>query len=188
MDQRKEGVVDAFYCCGKRVFIPRTADIPWSLRPYGVYAQDVQSVLNGVEPWETGEDPIETEGLDGCPVGPMAVRVPPGCTRAWGVHVAHKAKTPGLSPFVPREAPGIEFVRGVITVELTGSPGQPILTRAYGGEYTPPLPWMTSAGNAPGGRAECLRYWRKYAYVVSSAVLIRSGTLTTVPPEWFSQP
>ena len=101
----------------------------------------------------------------------------------WGVHRGHQAARPGLSPFVDRPVPANWL--GKITVELVGTPETPLLVRAYGGEYTPPLPWMRSAQEATGGEAAAQKYWRTHAYLLVEDSLILPGTRTVNAPQWF---
>ena len=159
----------------------RYADVERVMQPNGKYAPLVQQLLDTIQPWKKDEDPIETMEFNEA-ILPMAV--PTNGTRPiWGVHVGHKAMRPGLSPFVEASVPSA--LLGAITVELSGPMNDVILTRAYGGEYTPPLPWMTSAREAHRGRRECREYWQTHAYLLRNPSLIRTRTRTTIAPEWF---
>jgi hypothetical protein len=169
---------------GRLVTIVRTADLPKTMRPDGRFARFVQHALNTVPEWEQGEDPIETLEFDEAVLPAMAI---PTKDRqiVWGVHVGHKARTPGLSPFM-------DDLRGVVlsnelTLELAGTPDAPLLTRGYAGKYTPPLPWMNSARSADGGQQFCLEYWQTHGYVSPRLTLIRPGTKTYNPPLWFGR-
>jgi hypothetical protein len=100
-----------------------------------------------------------------------------------GVHKGHRARKLGLSPFLNRWI-DLELL-GYVTIELEGDSGKPLLTRAYGGDYTPPLPWMSSAQDAIGGRAACRKYWTTHAYLNRSKNLILPGTQTSEVPSWY---
>lgn len=175
--------MDGYTYRGRRVQIAQYADIERLLRPDGAYAPFVQDLINRIDPWTQRENPIET-GEFNKPIRPMTVPIG-NAPVIWGVHRGHKAMSPGLSPFVKLFDPQPQRP-GLITVEFVGSPRHPVLTRAYRGEYTPPLPWMKSNGDAPGGAAECKKYWKSHAYVLSeNSSLIREGTQTTTAPHWF---
>jgi hypothetical protein len=168
---------------GENLKISPYADMPRTMRPGGLFEYQVQELISSITPWEDGDDPIETMEFD-IPIHPMAL--PRGyAVVTWGVHRGHRAKNPGLSPFVTRGTP--HELMGIITVELKGTPESPLLTRAYGGDYTPPLPWMTSAKEAPDGVQECRDYWQTHAFLMRSSSLIAAGTLTKTPPEWFTR-
>ena len=167
----------------RRLPIARYADIPYELRPGGPKAELVQRLLETVTPWRDGDNPIETRRFD-YPIAPMAIPVPSNVRITWGVHRGHKARHPQLSPFIEvRSVP--QQLKGLLTIELEGSAEQPLLTRAYGGDYTPPLPWMTSAKDADGGKAACIRFWREHAYLHRGG-LIKPGSTTRTPPAWYT--
>lgn len=166
---------------GKNLKIDHFADIQRTMRPGERFSQQVQELLDDIEPWKEGRDPIETMHFDNVPILPMAV--PRGYAKVvWGVHRGHRARRPGLSPFVDRGVP--HELMGWITLEFKGPADDPILTRAYGGDYTPPLPWMVSAGDAEGGIPECLKYWQTNAYLSKNYGLIQGGSRTRFAPEW----
>ncbi|MBL8159984.1 hypothetical protein JNJ66_06015 [Candidatus Saccharibacteria bacterium] len=180
---------------GARVLIAGTADMPRTMRPGGRFSGLVQELLDEIDPWRGSQHIIETLWDTGEPVLPMAVPVL-GRRRIWGVHVRHRAREPKLSPFVAprtkwvnqgdRRVEAITEPTGPLTIELTGTVDKPTLIRAYGGEYTPPLPWMSSADKAEGGRDACLAFWMEHAYLMSTDALIREGSRTTRPPRWFA--
>lgn len=171
---------------GHAVRMTHFSDIPYELRPGGRYADLVQRVLNGTQPWRSGDDPIEEVRFPGSRIRPMAILVPSGIKRSWGIHRGHKARSPQLSPFVDLDARYIDSkLLGYVTIELTGPCDDPLLIRAYGGTYTPPLPWMRSAHQADGGVKMCTRYWRTYAYLSYRFEMIRPGSRTGVAPDWF---
>ncbi len=167
---------------GSTLAVARHADIPCYFRAGGMLARYVQIVLDKTEPWDEGDNPIETERFV-ARIYPMAVRVRQQPV-VWGVHVGHKARKPQLSPFAIDDSLLGSDLLGYLTLELEGSGDNPLLTRVYGGRYTPPLPWMTSAGDADGGREACRLYWRNHAYLDRRGTLIKKGTRTTTPPSW----
>lgn len=172
-----------WHCLGAPVKMARTADIPNEFRPSGRYAGLVQEVLDGVTSWKRGEDPIEMVDFSGQAFRPLTVPIPAGKSPIWGVHVGHKAKIPGLSPFV---RPNGGWPRtNTVTLELAGTPKQPVLIRVYSGAYTPPLPWMSSARNADGGHDACVEFWRRNAYLLYSGRLIAPNTTESSPPPWW---
>lgn len=175
----------AFLYNGVPVAVPWTADIPYELRAEGNLAHCVQAILDATEPWEDGQNPVETAAFDER-ITPIAISTT-GRRVMWGIHKGHKAKKPRLqpSPFVQGDRRILGERIGLLTIELYGSPEHPRLVRAYGGDYTPPLPWMSSAPDAIGGRDACLDYWRQHAYRDVSSRLIVAGTMTRTPPKWF---
>ena len=168
---------------GRRLEVARYADMPHTMRPNGKYHTLVQELIHSIKPWDEGEDPIETMEFDES-IYPMAL--PRGYADVtWGVHRGHRARVPGLSPFVQRGIP--HELMGFITVELVGTPEEPLLVRAYGGDYTPPLPWMVSAKNADGGLAAGQKYWQSHAYLMQNRSIIREGSETSEAPNWFRE-
>lgn len=162
------------------VSIPFTADIPTDFRPGRSRAHTVQQLLDMTDPWKDGDDPIETNQVDGrmrCLTVPNDGRQP-----IWAVHVGHKARQPQLSPFIETR---IQPLTQLLTIELAGTPERPRLVRVYPGDYTPPLPWQNSAKDADGGREYCLTYWRSHSYLFSPRV-VQGRTCTTTPPNWFT--
>jgi len=177
----------AFIYRGQPLAVSGYADISRDMRPNGKYGPLVQSILDETEPWENGENPIEQKKFQEF-IWPMAVSIPATTPRVWGVHIGHHARQPGLSPFAMRRIDWKDA--GRITVELEGSGDSPRLTRVYGGDYTPPLPWMASAKDALGGVPACREYWQTHAFFSYSSnfVLIKSGTRTDIAPYWFNAP
>lgn len=167
---------------GKNLKISRFADIPYDMRPGGTYSREVQRILDSTELWKEGDNPIETMWFQ-LPIFPAAVPIH-GAEVVWGIHKGHRAREPKLSPFINK--PVDRRLMGFITVELERSGDRPLLTRVYGGDYTPPLPWMVSAKDADGGRGACRRYWRSHAYLDRGARLIRVGTRTKIQPSWLT--
>lgn len=169
---------------GRRVEIPRVADVSAQMMPDGLYGALVQATLNGVDPWEREQSPIETVEFGGEFIKPMAVPIA-GQEVRWGVHLYHKAAQPQPSPFV--EQFDMEAVpTNLLTIELCGTPEKPVLVRAYGGDYIPPLPWMASAKKADGGLKACWDFWRARAYYSPGFKLIKRKTHATALPEWFT--
>lgn len=165
------------------VLISPTADIPTDLRTRGDNAHLVQVALNSLPPWRGGEEPSHTVALD-TPLEAMVTEIRSGDLIIWGVHVGHKAKNPGFSPFVLR-APHAEE-NGFITIQLEGSPARPVLTRAYGGQYAPPLPWMYTARHSSRVDQEQGReFWRTHAYASEYGGLVQRGSRTYRAPWWF---
>lgn len=170
----------------KPIRIAGHADIARQYRPDGALATYVQQAIDGVEPWNRGDNPIETVKFETVRIYPMAIRTDRLTeSPVWGVHVGHKAQRPGLSPFVEGHVRVDPQLLGYLTIEFDGTAPVPVLTRVYGGEYTPPLPWMGSAKSADGGVSSCFRYWRSHAYLDRHRKLIREGTRQETPPEWY---
>lgn len=165
---------------GVKVFVPPTADMPRYFRSDGRFAPCVQTVLDKIEPWQEGEDPIETHqawyktNLTVVPVGDLP--------RIWALHRGHTASKVEVSPFVIMDRPSLT---SLITVELAGTPKKPKLVRAYPGNYIPPLPWQRTANKAAGGYESCVAFWRWCAYV-HTANLVIPGSERSNPPVWFS--
>lgn len=165
---------------GRDVQVPRTADIPpqfWSTRER---SRAVQRVLDMVEPWRNGDDPIETHPVEGERFMPIVVPLN-GRRPMWGIHAGHKAKKPQASPFI-RIDYDLTPRTDMFTIELEQSPERPRLVRAYPGDYIPPLPWMVSAKDADGGKQACVDFWRRHAYVFRRSVILRRFDHA---PDWF---
>jgi hypothetical protein len=161
------------------VQVPRTADIPpeyWSTRRGRLV---VQRVLDKIEPWRSGQNPIETHKVDGEQFVPIVVPLD-GRKAKWGIHAGHHARRPQASPFIRVDFNQIRKT-SLFTVELEQSPERPRLVRAYPGDYIPPLPWMVSAKDADGGMQACLDFWRGHAYVLRRSVILQEFDH---PPHW----
>lgn len=169
-----------------KVSTPRYADIATQYRPQGVLAWAVQAMLDKTTPWEEGEDPIVTQRFESERIFPISINST-GYDIQWGIHRSHHATTPKLSPFILSNWYPRGNSLGYLTIELDGTPECPLLTRVYGGEYSPPLPWMASAKNADGGRGFCLGYWKTHAYLNRHGSLILQGSQTSEAPEWFTR-
>lgn len=162
---------------GRRVTVAPTADIPAEYREGSRGHTVVQTVLDDME-WR--EDPIETV-FDMDPLPEIVIRVG-SRVRRWAKHVGHRARNVQLSPFVvARKSWTSSF-----TVELVGLVDNPLLVRAYPGEYIPPLPWQRSAEYADGGLEACKAFWREHAYVYRPSRVV-TGSETGITPVWFSQ-
>lgn len=166
---------------GRPVFIVPTADLAPEFRPDHKLGYLVQRILDGIEPWEPGDDPIEA-GHDPQLQLSAIVTLNNGRKPVWGIHTAHKARRPELSPFV-HGGGDLEFTSS-FTVELAGTTRYPRLTRAYPGTYVPPLPWQASAGDADGGVEYCREFWHDHSYPYERSLIIR-GTQTNTVPEWY---
>lgn len=99
----------------------------------------------------------------------------------WGVYRFHTAGRPQASPFVLKPA----GITTTLTIEVVGSGEVPLITRIYGGEYTPPLPWQASAPDAEGGREACAEFWKAHAFVMDTSIM---GNLIDSTPEWAKVP
>lgn len=167
-----------------RVFIPSQAEV---LRPFmpgiGVMSEVVQDALNEVRPWKKGEDPIHDFYVPNA-IGSLVVELEDSETPGWAINPRHRAKRPGLSPYVELEKDDPRATTTVATIELKGTPHRPILVRAYPGEYMPPLPWMKSVTNTPdGGKEASLNFWMRHAFVHTRPDL----TLSEEAPDWYKQ-
>lgn len=165
---------------GANVQVPRTADIPPQFWPNGRLSAIVQEVLNTVEPWQDGDDPIETETFQDELFLPIVVPLQ-GRKPWWGIHAGHHARQPQASPFIQVDFDLIAKTNR-FTIELMQSAQRPKLVRAYPGDYIPPLPWMGSAAHADGGRQACLNFWRRHAYVYRRQAMLRRRP----EPAWFN--
>jgi hypothetical protein len=165
---------------GRAVQVAGTADIPSQYRSDRPMGRIVQRVLDMIEPWEEGDDPIETKRLAGVRLAPLIVPLS-GRVPFWGIHAGHKSRSPGPSPFV-----GVNFdslrPTDLFTVELVWTSEEPLLVRAYPGNYIPPLPWMSSAAQAHCNIEECEDFWSRHAYVYRSTLMRQREAQ---PPHWF---
>lgn len=169
-----------FRCFGQRVIIAPRADATRDFRPGGKYAWMVAEILKDIEPFKELDF---TETVEGFPVQmPLrTVQISSSSRIEWAQHTEHHAAHPGLSPFV--QLPYQPLTR-TLTVQLVMSGKTPMLVRAYAGGVEPPLPWMKSAQDYDeGGRAGCIKYWRRHAFVLTRGNMRRS-TLTRTTPNW----
>jgi hypothetical protein len=166
------------------VFIPPRAEVSNAFRPEGKFGELIQRVLDAIEPWDVGDDPIETFTLPR-KIGARVIALAAGEAPLWGINVHHTARHPGLSPFVMPRLNDDRFATDLATLELRGPVTEPVLTRIYPGDYMPPLPWMASARNADGGVAACISYWQSHAYVMRDDN--RMQDLTNAAPDWYYQ-
>lgn len=167
---------------GRFLKIAPRADVQPELFPGQKYSHHVQQLLDSIEPWSPKQRTVRQTMAFRSALLPMAVPTQ-GARVIWGIHRDHQASRPGLSPFVDRPVPANWL--GTMTIELVGSPETPMLVRAYGGEYTPPLPWMMSARESRQIQLDAQRYWHSHAYLLLDDSLIRRGTRRTHPPTWF---
>ena len=164
--------------------IPRHAEVSAAFHDRNKIFRDVvQRIFDSIEPWEVGEDPIETFLLPRR-IGARAVLLATTEAPLWGVNPHHKARRPDLSPYIGLDSVDPRNTTKTATLELTGTVERPILTRAYPGEYMPPLPWMSSARKADGGRQACIDYWNSHAYILRDSN--PPHELTNEPPEWYT--
>ncbi len=168
-----------------RVLIPSGAEVSEAFRPApaGAFRDVIQEVLDSIGPWERGQDPIETFDLP-YHIGSRAVVLTDSESPMWAVNPHHKARNPGQSPYIRLPNGDDRHRTRLATLELTGTVEKPLLTRVYPGDYMPPLPWMKTAKNAPGGRDECLSFWMRHAFVYRQKDdLDFSGQ----PPTWYDR-
>jgi hypothetical protein len=171
--------MSSLQCCGQRVTVSPTADIPTIYRPGQELGAMAQKALDAVKPWRRGEDPIETVTVAR---RLKAIVVPiDGREVLWARHRGHHARKVSASPFVRLERPATTVY---FTVELAGSPTQPRLVRAYPGDYIPPLPWQNSVESAYDGVESAVTFWRENAYVLTSGVVV-PGSTSHRAPSWF---
>jgi len=164
---------------GHRISIPPAADVHCIFKPGGLHANQVQQVIAAIDPQHLGSPYKESARLRGYRFFPPIIRTD-GNVDFWGHHRHHKARLPGMSPFVTVRRPA-PLETEVLTVELIGPPERLQLIRVYPGEEYPPLPWMTSAAKR---RQECLDFWRNHAFVDDGSYGLAS-CLTLTPPDWF---
>jgi len=164
------------------VQVPSTADIPTIYRFDKPLGRVVQEVLDSIDPWQEGEDPIETMRFPGRTF--RCIVIPRGNAAAtWAKHPGHHAKSVEASPFVVIDSK-LPPRTNLFTVELVQTPERPKLVRAYPGDYIPPLPWMNSARWAEGGRSACVDFWKQHAYACHPAQVLRGRSSN--PPAWFT--
>ena len=180
------------------VMVPETADIAPVFYQGEEYVELLQDALDELhDEWQeaTGRArsrlwPARNNGPDLTlvlePDDPVmhvsVVPVFPRETRRWALYAHHTARHREPSPFVYRPKGGPEAES--LTIKLAGTPEQPSLVRAYPGDYQPPLPWMASAKDTPGGIRAAREYWASHAYVEADDVM--KGHTWTTAPVWFS--
>ena len=172
---------------GREVTVPQHADVPTDFRPGNRFSWVLQQMLDGVEPWREGEDPVETNDIifRGTMTGfyPLVIPVGRHERRIWAVHRGHHARRPDLSPVVGRDEGDLKKT-ATFTIELTGTPHNPQLARAYPGEEFPPLPWMNSLKSSDWTWPDAARFWSHHAYVWRQP-LIRPDTKSPTAPRWY---
>jgi hypothetical protein len=170
--------------------MPQNVIMRQQFKPLHRSADLVQRVLDGVAPWQEGEDPIEARELKRTALIPETVRVHDTSKVIWAVHTAHASRQNELSPFVILDR---EPITNTLTVELEGTPDSPVVTRVYPADsneyYIPPLPWMESADDADGGHEGCVEYWRTHAFIARRRArygLMAPETRSATPPQWYA--
>lgn len=177
------GQMPSYNYQGNEIMIPRGAEVTTAFSPGNVFHNVIQAALDDIEPWERGNDPIETFPL-GQKIGARVVALAEGeLPTFWAVSAHHKARNPGRSPFLVLERDDSRQAADEFTLELAGTPTSPLLTRIYPGDYMPPLPWMNSAGNAPGGKDECVDFWNENAFVLRDLNAVEQPGFNA--PDWF---
>ena len=165
---------------GLSVEIPRAAMIPRGYRPGERWAGHVQDILSQMPRQNAGTLQVQRAEFETCEFTRLVVPIRLGENRHWGVHVAHRAKQPGLSPMIDRE----RAQTNQLSVEVCWNPaGQPLLVRVYPSDDEPPLPWMSSAKRYPGGIGRCLSFWRSHVFV--GRHLIKAESEVEQAPSWF---
>ncbi len=164
------------------VKIPRNAEVSSAFRdtPRAIFFSEVQTAINEIESWEKGEDPIYTFDIP-FDIGARVVQLAQNEEPLWGVNPYHKARYPQESPYLLLDRRDPRATTDEATIELSGTPDKPMLIRAYPGDYMPPLPWMSSAKDADGGREQCLEYWQTHAFMYRG----RPDELSTQAPDWY---
>lgn len=163
---------------GREVRVSPIADITNALQMGSKYERLVQRALETVPAWEDGETPhwtITTNRTLWQTVTPNYGQMP-----QWGVHRAHRFQNVDVSPFLH-----VENNTGTreLTIELSGTPNDPVIERAYAGHYQPPLPWQQNVIWTPDSYRESLAFWRLFSYVYRERLVI--SPLYRQPPEWF---
>lgn len=154
------------------------ADIPAAYRPIGHRGEYVQQVLDQTEPWKGNQGIVQTITDLKKPMPAIVIPISEGPV-IWGKHIRHQSASAGLSPFVcapPEDTKSF-------TIVLSGPPEQPVLERAFPGEYIPPLPWQIKGG-PDDEYQESLDFWRMNGFVYFYN-MIQRGTATNKAPGWF---
>jgi len=172
----------SYFYRGTEVIIPRGAEITTAFYYDGAFGSLVQQTLDEIEPWEKDEDPIETFDLPRL-IGARVVELATSEEPIWGVNPHHKARQPGLSPFITLDPADYRNRTDIATLELAGTVESPVLTRVYPGDYMPPLPWMRSAPRADGGLEVCEDYWNHHAFILRPQSAPEQ--LTSAAPDWY---
>lgn len=174
---------------GTPVVIPRTADASNAFKPGGKFSEIVQAVIDSMDDMEDGDRHIATRSSKSWPfILPLAVEVPRGNKLHWAQLKWHKAREVGLSPITQMYVPRAMCDR--ITLHLEFVDDRLWLVRAYGGSYTPPLPWMKSVGHSIGGKQGSIKYWREHAYLLGKNARIddiaRPWSINSHAPDWYT--
>ncbi len=171
---------------GQYVHIPRGAEVSRAFRsPNGFLSDVVQDVLDTVKPWDAGVDPIEPFDLP-YKISSWVVALTTEQVPIWRINPHHKAREPQPSPYILLGSLDSRLKTDIATLELAGTIDAPMLTRVYPGDYMPPLPWMSSAKNAYGGRTACVDYWNDHAYVINE--YNEPEDRPYEPPRWYHGP
>ncbi len=170
---------------GNRLVVPRAAEVSPAFRnSEGVFGATIQKAVNEVESWDAGRNPRITFDL-GRQIGSRVVALDETEVPLWAINPQHTARLPGLSPFILLGRSDGRAMTGVMTLEMAGTPRDPILTRVYPGEYMPPLPWMATAKNVEIGVDGCAEFWNGHAFVANDNN--RPDGLTPVHPDWYTR-
>lgn len=174
---------------GTPVLIPRTADASNAFKPGGKFSEIVQAVIDSMDDMEDGDRHIATRSSKNWPfILPLAVKVPRGNKIHWAQLKWHKARKVGLSPitqmYVPRD------MGDKLTLHLEFNNDRLWLVRAYGGSFTPPLPWMNSVRDSIGGKQGSIKYWRENAHLLGKNARLVSiaspQSLNSPAPAWYT--
>ncbi len=169
---------------GNYIYIPPGAEVSEAFLPQtvGGFREELQLALNEIEPWQDQAHIVKSFKLSRM-ISTRVVKLEFLEAPLWGVNPHHKAKNPGLSPYVVIDNFDGRQGTNRATLELVGEVERPSLIRAYPGDYLPPLPWMVSAETSPAGLDGCIDYWNSHAFIYRTS----GPELTYEAPEWYRQ-
>lgn len=170
---------------GNPVFVPCNVEIPKSFRPgkSGPLFEVFQEALNTIEPWNMGDDPIETIEIP-YKIGARAVKLTTHEDPIWQINLSENAKDREVTPHIELSHDDERRLTNKITVELKSLPKHPLLMRAYPGEYIPPLPSLLPANAGAEAFEESLDYWNTHALLYNQRCT--PGDLQK-PPSWYGR-
>lgn len=162
-----------------KIVIPPWADVPRNFRADGSDSLLLQNLLSNMDTQDFGAKTIikTIDGVD----RRFRLEVVANNDRKpeWYIHRGHKARKPQISPFLRVSRPPLtDKLTVMITPDLH-------LVRVIVGEYTPPLPWQSSAKQEDDGTRTCRRFWQQHSYVYADTRVHRTRDSST-PPPWFN--
>lgn len=105
----------------------------------------------------------------------------------WAVHTRLPSdigkKGQQLSPFICANRDIRPSMTKSLTIHITGTLDNPVVTSVYPGEPLPPLPWTIDGNMNRTAYANSLEFWRRHSFLYDKTIAYRQQELA---PDWFS--